>query len=34
MAEVGLLLFARVALQVSKAVLPGYRSRFSRRLFN
>jgi hypothetical protein len=34
MAEVGLLPFARVALQVSKAVLPPYRSRFSKRLFN
>jgi hypothetical protein len=26
--------FADVALQVSKAVLPRYRSRFSKRLFN
>ena|SRR5271168_1276746 len=34
MAEVGLLRFARVALQVCKAVLPRYRSRFSKRLFN
>jgi hypothetical protein len=34
MAEVGLLPFARIALQVSKAVLPRYRSRFSKRLFN
>ena len=34
MAEVGLLPFARVALQVCKAVLPRYRSRFSKRLFN
>jgi Transposase domain (DUF772) len=34
MAEVGLLPFARVALEVSKAVLPRYRSRFSKRLFN
>jgi Transposase domain (DUF772) len=34
MAEIGLLPFARVALQVSKAVLPRYRSRFSKRLFN
>ena len=34
MAEVGLLPFARVALQVSQAVLPRYRSRFSKRLFN
>jgi hypothetical protein len=31
MAEVGLLPFA---LQVSKAVLPRYRSRFSKRQFN
>jgi hypothetical protein len=30
MAEVGLLPFARIALQVSKAVLPCYRSRFSK----
>jgi hypothetical protein len=34
MAEVGLLPFARVALPVSKAVLPRYRSRFRKRLFN
>jgi hypothetical protein len=34
MAEVGLLPFARIALQVSRAVLPRYRSRFSKRLFN
>jgi hypothetical protein len=34
MAEVGLLPFARVAPQVCKAVLPRYRSRFSKRLFN
>jgi hypothetical protein len=34
MAEVGLLPLARVALQVSKAVLPRYRGRFSKRLFN
>ena len=34
MAEVGLLPFARVALQVSKAVLPRYRSRFSKHQFN
>ncbi|MGH9771371.1 MAG: hypothetical protein ACRD4Q_06705 [Candidatus Acidiferrales bacterium] len=34
MGEVGLLPFARVALQVCKAVFPRYRSRFSRRLFN
>ena len=33
MAEVGLLPFARVALQVSKAVLPRYRSRFSKHQF-
>jgi hypothetical protein len=33
MAEVGLLPFARIALQVSKAVLPRYRSRFSKRQF-
>jgi hypothetical protein len=30
MAEVGLLPFARVALQVSRAVLPPYRTRFSK----
>jgi len=30
MAEVGLLPFARVALQVAKRVLPPYRSRFSK----
>jgi hypothetical protein len=34
MAEVGLLPFARIALRVSRAVLPRYRSRFSKRLFN
>jgi Transposase domain (DUF772) len=34
MAEVGLLPFARIALQVSKAVLPRYRSRFSTQQFN
>ena len=34
MAEVGLLPFARVALQVCKAVLPQYWSRFSKRLFH
>jgi transposase-like protein DUF772 len=34
MAEVGLLPFARIALQVSKAVLPRYRSRFSKHQFN
>ncbi len=33
MAEVGLLPFARIALQVSKAVLPRYRSRFSKHQF-
>jgi len=33
MAEVGLLSFARIALQVSRAVLPRYRSRFSKRQF-
>jgi len=33
MAEVGLLPFARVALQVSKAVLPRNRSRFSKHQF-
>ena len=33
MAEVGLLRFARIALQVSRAVLPRYRSRFSKRQF-
>ena len=34
MAEVGLLPFARIALQVSRAVLPRYRSRFSKRQCN
>ena len=34
MAEVGLLPFARVALRVSKAVLPRCRSRFSEHQFN
>src|SRR5271156_4904842 len=34
MAEVGLLPFARVALQVCRAVLPRYRSRFSKHQFN
>ena len=34
MAEVGLLPFARIALQVCKAVLPRYRSRFSKHQFN
>ena len=33
MAEVGLLPFARIALQVSRAVLPRYRSRFSKQQF-
>ena len=33
MAEVGLLSFARIALQVSRAVLSRYRSRFSKHLF-
>jgi len=33
MAEVGLLPFARIALQVSMAVLPRYRSRFSKHQF-
>src|SRR5277367_3923149 len=33
MAEVGLLPFARVALQVAKRVLPPYRSRFSKHQF-
>jgi hypothetical protein len=32
MAEVGLLPFATIALQVAKAVLPRYRSRFSKHL--
>src|ERR1700687_4219382 len=32
-AEVGLLPFARIALQVGRAVLPRYRSRFSKRQF-
>src|SRR5579863_4608824 len=34
MAEVGLLPFARIALQVSRAVLPRYRSCFSKHQFN
>jgi len=34
MAEVGLLPFARIALQVSRAVLPRYRSRFSKHQFS
>src|SRR6202008_788398 len=33
MAEVGLLPFARIALQVSRAFLPRYRSRFSKHQF-
>jgi hypothetical protein len=33
MSEVGLLPFARIALQVAKAVLPRYRSRFSKHQF-
>jgi len=33
MAEVGLLPFARIALHVAKAVLPRYRSRFSKHQF-
>jgi hypothetical protein len=33
MAEVGLLPFARIALQVSRAVLPRYRTRFSKHQF-
>ena len=33
MAEVGLLPFARVALQVARRVLPPYRSRFSKHPF-
>jgi hypothetical protein len=34
MAEIGLLPFARIALQVAKVVLPRYRSRFSKHQFN
>ena len=34
MAEIGLLSFARVALQVARSVLPAYRSRFSKHQFN
>ncbi len=34
MAEVGLLPFARVALQVATQVLPPYRTRFSKQQFN
>jgi hypothetical protein len=33
MAEVGLLRFARVALEVAKAVLPDYRTKFSKHVF-
>jgi hypothetical protein len=33
MAEVGLLRFARVALEVAEAVLPDYRTKFSKRTF-
>src|SRR5215472_15831500 len=33
MAEVGLLAFARTALEVGRAVLPPYRTRFSKRQF-
>ena len=33
MAEVGLLSFARVALEVARSVLPSYRSRFSKHQF-
>lgn len=33
MAEVGLLPFARIALQVAKAVIPRFRSRFSKHQF-
>jgi Transposase DDE domain/Transposase domain (DUF772) len=34
MAEVGLLPFARLALEVARSVLPAYRSRFSKHQFN
>jgi hypothetical protein len=34
MVEIGLLTFARVALEVAHSVLPAYRSRFSKRQFN
>jgi len=34
MAEVRLLPFARIALQASQAVLPRYRSRFSKHRFH
>jgi hypothetical protein len=33
MAEVGLLRFARVALEVAQALLPDYRTKFSKRTF-
>src|SRR3970040_530266 len=33
MAEVGLLSFARVAVEVARSVLPSYRSRFSKHQF-
>ena len=33
MAEIGLVRFARLALQVSQAVLPAQRTKFSKRLF-
>jgi hypothetical protein len=33
MAEVGLVRFARVALEVAEAVLPDYRTKFSKRTF-
>jgi hypothetical protein len=33
MAEVGLLRFARVALEGAEAVLPAYRTKFSKRTF-
>jgi hypothetical protein len=33
MAEVGLLRFVRVALEVAEAVLPDYRTKFSKHTF-
>jgi hypothetical protein len=33
MAEVGLVSFARVALDVARSVLPDYRSKFSKHVF-
>ena len=33
MAEVGLVHFARVALEVAEAVLPDYRTKFSKHIF-